>query len=100
MYFAQEFIPLKAAIFASCGIVLIVIALRSITIAGWRLGLAGTVLPAALILAVTLLGAIHRQLQGILITCAGLALFVVAMLLMPRLRLGKLPSMRVAPQGL
>jgi prepilin-type N-terminal cleavage/methylation domain-containing protein len=96
MYFAQEFIPLKAAIIASCGIVLLVIALRSITIVGLRLGLAGTVLPAGLILAVTLIAAIHPRLQGILITGAGLALFIVAMLLAPRLKLEKLPRVAVA----
>jgi len=86
MYFAQEFIPLYVAIFTSSAIVLLVIAIRSITIMGVRLGLIGTVFPASAILAVTLLAAIHTRLQGILITGTGIALFVGAMLLIPRFK--------------
>jgi prepilin-type N-terminal cleavage/methylation domain-containing protein len=92
MYFAQEFIPLNAAIFASSGFVLVVIAIRSITIMGWRLALLGTIFPAIAILALTLLAAIHPRLQGILITVTGIGLFIVAMLLIPRLKLGKIPT--------
>lgn len=87
MYFAQEFIPLNAAIFASTTIVLAVIAVRSITIMGLRLALSGIVLPAAILFATTLLVAIHTRLQGILITVVGLAIFIVAMLLIPRMKL-------------
>ena len=86
MYFAQEFIPLYVPIFTSAAIVLLVIAIRSITIMGLRLGLLGTVFPASAILAVTLLAAIHTRLQGILITGTGIALFVGAMLLIPRFK--------------
>jgi prepilin-type N-terminal cleavage/methylation domain-containing protein len=86
MYFAQEFIPLNVAIFAATAIVLCVIALRSMTIMGLNRALFGIVLPAAIILAVTLLAAIHTRLQGILITAAGIAVFIVAMLLFPRIR--------------
>ena len=91
MYFAQEFIPLNTAIFASSGVVLLVIAIRSITIMGFRLGFCGSVLPAVAILAVTLLAAIHTRLQGILITGTGIALFIAAMLLVPRFNLDRLP---------
>ncbi len=91
MYFAQEFIPLNTAIFASSGVVLLVIAIRSITLMGLRLGFCGAVLPATAILAVTLLAAIHTRLQGILITGTGIALFIVAMLLLPRLNLDRAP---------
>lgn len=87
MYFAQEFIPLNTAIFASSAIVLAVIAVRSVTIMGLRLALTGVVLPAAIILTVTLIAAIHARLQGILITAVGLAMFIVAMLLIPRMKL-------------
>ena len=90
MYFAQEFISLNTAIFASSAIVLLVIAIRAITIMGYRLGLCGAVLPAVAILAVTLLAAIHTRLQGILITGTGVALFIVAMLLLPRFKLDRL----------
>jgi len=87
MYFAQEFIPLNAAMFAASSFVIVVIAIRSITIMGWRLALYGTIFPAIAILALTLLAAIHPRLQGILITTTGIALFIVAMLLIPRMRL-------------
>ena len=87
MYFAQEFIPLNAAIFASSAIVLLVIAIRSVTIMGLRLALFGIVLPATAILAVTLIAAINTRLQGILITGVGITVFIVAMLLIPRLKL-------------
>jgi prepilin-type N-terminal cleavage/methylation domain-containing protein len=92
MYFAQEFIPLYAAIFSSSAVVLFVIALRSISIMGIRLGLFGTVLPAAAILTVTLLATIQTRLQGLLITCTGVALFIVAMLLLPKMKLGRTPE--------
>jgi hypothetical protein len=87
MYFAQEFIPLNIAIFASSAVVLLVIAIRSATIMGIRLACLGVVAPAALILATTLLAAVHTRLQGILITATGIATFVVAMVLLPRLKL-------------
>jgi hypothetical protein len=86
MYFAQEFIPLTAAILASSALVLIVIAARSVTIMGLRLALTGIVLPATAILALTLLAAIYPRLQGILITAAGIAMFVLAMLLIPKFK--------------
>jgi prepilin-type N-terminal cleavage/methylation domain-containing protein len=86
MYFAQEFIPLNAAIYASSALVLLVIAIRSVSIMGFRLAIFGCILPAAVILAVTLVAAIHTRLQGILITGTGIALFIVAMLLIPRLK--------------
>lgn len=86
MYFAQEFIPLNSAIFASSTIVLIVIAIRSMTIMSMRLALMGIVLPAAGILAVTILAAIQTRLQGILITGTGFVMFIVAMSLIPRVK--------------
>jgi drug/metabolite transporter (DMT)-like permease len=97
MYFAQEFIPLNTAILVSSSIVLLVIAVRSTTLMGWQLGLGGAVLPAMAILAVTLLAAIHTRLQGILITVTGLALFVGAMVLFPRIRPG--PATRTTLPG-
>ena len=57
MYFAQEFISLRAAILASSALVLVIIALRAITLMGVWLGALGTVLPAATILSATLLAA-------------------------------------------
>jgi prepilin-type N-terminal cleavage/methylation domain-containing protein len=87
MYFAQEFIPLNGAIIISAALVLLVIAIRSITFMGLRLGIFGIVFPATALLAVTLLAAIQPRLQGILITGTGIALFIGAMLLIPRFKL-------------
>jgi prepilin-type N-terminal cleavage/methylation domain-containing protein len=92
MYFAQEFIPLLAAMLLSSAVVLAIITVRAVTIMGWRLALCGTVLPAMAILTVTLFAAIHTRLQGILITATGLAVFVAAMLLVPRMKRER-PSM-------
>jgi prepilin-type N-terminal cleavage/methylation domain-containing protein len=86
MYFAQEFISLKVAMVASSLLALAVIGIRSATIMSLRLALLGTVLPAALILGLTLTAALHTRLQGLLITAAGMALFVVAMVLLPRVK--------------
>jgi len=95
MYFAQEFIPLNAAIFISSTVVLVIIAIRAVTIMGFRMALLGAVIPAAAILAVTLVAAIHTRLQGILITGTGIGLFIVAMLLIPRLKVqGTTPSIK------
>src|SRR6266566_3760859 len=87
MYFAQEFIPLRAAIVLSSGTVLVIVAIRSITIMSVGLALFGTVIPAAAILALTLVAAIHPRLQGIVITAATLAFFIVVMVLIPRLKM-------------
>ncbi|MBC8105063.1 MAG: type II secretion system protein [Anaerolineae bacterium] len=85
MYFAQEFIPLNAAMIVTGALVLLVIALRSIGTIGLRLGLLGVALPGALIMTITLAAAIRPGLQGILLTAMSLGLFVLAMLLAPRL---------------
>lgn len=86
MYFAQEYVPLMTAIFASAGIVLAIIAARVLTIMGlWR-GLFGVVLPAAWIMVVTLIAAIRPGLQGILITSVAIAVFIVAMVLLPKVQ--------------
>jgi len=92
MYFAQEFVPLNVAILASAGVVLVIIGIRSVTIMGARLGLLGAVLPAAAILAATLMAAIHTRLQGIMITGVGIGLFILAMVLLPRLKIERVSS--------
>ncbi len=86
MYFAQEFISLNVAMVAASVLVLVIIAIRSMTIMSAQLAIAGVVLPAAALLGVTLVAAIHPRLQGLLITAVGMALFIVAMVLMPRLQ--------------
>ena len=59
--------------------------MRTVTLMGWKLALVGVVLPAAAILAVTLVAAILPRLQGILLTAEALGFFIIAMLLIPRL---------------
>jgi len=86
MYFAQEFISLNVAMVAASVLVLVIIAIRSLTIMSTPLAIAGVVLPAAVLLNVTLIAAIYPRLQGMLITVVGMALFIVAMMLMPRLQ--------------
>ena len=88
MYFAQEFISLNIAMVAASALVLVIIAIRAMTIMSALSAIAGVVLPAATLLAVTLVAAIHPRLQGLLITVVGMALFILAMVLMPRLQKG------------
>ena len=67
---------------------------------GARLGILGTVIPAAAILSITLLAATQPRLQGILITAVGLALFIGAMLLLPRIKPSQAPaSLQPNPVG-
>ncbi len=86
MYFAQEFVPLPFAMAGSAGLSIAIIAFRSITIMNWRLALCGTVLPAILLLTLTLLAALNPRLQGMITTITGLGLFVTAMQLLPRIQ--------------
>jgi prepilin-type N-terminal cleavage/methylation domain-containing protein len=97
MYFAQEFIPLNAAIFISSAIVIVIIAVRSLTIMSVPLALLGIVLPAVAVLALTIVAAIETRLQGLLITGTGLLFFIVAMLLIPRLKVANHPSTPAPP---
>jgi prepilin-type N-terminal cleavage/methylation domain-containing protein len=89
MYFAQEYVPLGAAVVGSAGVALVIIGARAVTLMGVRLALAGVVIPAATILAVTLTAAVVPRLQGILLTAEALGFFVVAMMLVPRLRMAQ-----------
>jgi hypothetical protein len=86
MYFAQEFIPLSAAVLASASVALLIVSVRAITLMPMRLALAGVVAPAATIMAATLLAAIVPRLQGLLMTAEALGFFIVAMMLFPKLR--------------
>jgi len=86
MYFAQEFISLEAAVLASAALMLVIIGVRALTILGPRLTISAVVLPAAAILAVTLVAAVWPRLQGILLTAEALGFFIAAMMLIPRLR--------------
>lgn len=86
MYFAQEYVALGPAVLLSSGIALAIIGVRAVTLLGVWLTLAGILLPAAAILALTLVAAIWPSLQGILLTAEALGFFIAAMLLLPRIR--------------
>ncbi len=86
MYFAQEYIPLEAAVLASAGVALAIIGVRAVTLVGLRLALIGVLVPGAAILALTLMAAIVPRLQGILLTAEALGFFIVAMMLIPMVR--------------
>jgi prepilin-type N-terminal cleavage/methylation domain-containing protein len=86
MYFAQEYISLGPAIFASAAVAIAIIGIRAMTLMNPGLALAGIILPAAVIMAITMAAAIWRPMQGILLTIEALGFFVVVMLLMPKLQ--------------
>jgi prepilin-type N-terminal cleavage/methylation domain-containing protein len=92
MYFAQEYIPLGAAVLASAGVALAIIGVRAATLIGVKLALIGVLVPAAAILAVTLTAAIVPRLQGMLLTAEALGFFIIAMMLIPRLRTPTAPT--------
>jgi len=87
MYFAQEYVSLGWAVVLSAGVALAIIGVRAATLVPIWLALAGVVLPAAVILSLTLVAAIWPSLQGLLLTAEALGFFIVAMMLMPRVRI-------------
>jgi prepilin-type N-terminal cleavage/methylation domain-containing protein len=97
MYFAQEYIALGPAVLLSAGVALAIIAVRALTLVEVRLALAGVVLPAVVILAITLVAAIWPSLQGILLTAEGLGFFIVAMMLIPRIRVAAILPAAAGP---
>jgi prepilin-type N-terminal cleavage/methylation domain-containing protein len=97
MYFAQEYISLGLAVLLSAGVALVIIGVRAVTLMRAWLALAGVILPAAAILAVTLVAAIWPSLQGILLTAEALGFFIAAMMLMPKIRAGWTTPRGVAP---
>jgi hypothetical protein len=86
MYFAQEYISLVPAVLTSAVIALAIIAVRAMTLMDIRLALVGVVVPAAAVMALTLVAAIWTSLQGILLTVEALGFFIAAMMLIPRIR--------------
>src|SRR5262249_11462186 len=91
MYFAQEYIPLEAAVLGAAGVALLIIGGRAGTLMGWRLALAGVLAPAAgrpagAIVARTLGGGAVPRGRGSLRRVEGLIFFTGARMLSPRLR--------------
>ncbi|HEY7118726.1 MAG TPA: hypothetical protein VH475_19200 [Tepidisphaeraceae bacterium] len=99
MYFAQEFIPLNVAIAASAGVVIGLITARAWRVIGIRHTLVGVTIPAIATMAVALYTATRPQYQGLCLTAAAIALFLVAMSLIPRLgrELGATVSLTPTP---
>lgn len=85
MYFAQEYVSLLPAVLISGAFAIIVIGVRTFTLMGFWRALLGIVVPAAAIMAVTLSATVWPQLQGVLLTALALGLFIVAMMLMPKI---------------
>lgn len=86
MYFAQEYISLTGAVVASAGLAMAIITVRTYTLVGRKLALAVLALGVP-ILALTVTTALFPRLQGLLLTVLALGFFIVAMLLLPKLRL-------------
>jgi prepilin-type N-terminal cleavage/methylation domain-containing protein len=97
MYFAQEYISLGPAVALSAAVALTIIGVRAITQMGVWLTLAGVLLPAAVILAVTLVAAVWPSLQGILLTAEALGFFVAVMMLLPRIKVRWIPERPESP---
>lgn len=75
---------LLQAVILSAGVAIVIIGVRTTTMMGlWR-GLLGIVLPAAVIMAVTLSAVVWPELQGLLLTGLALGVFIAAMMLMPQ----------------
>ncbi len=84
MYFAQEYISLGPAVVASAAIAIAILGTRAVTLMGFWQGIAGVVIPAVAIMALTLVAATWKPLQGIMLTTEALGFFIAAMMLMPK----------------
>ncbi|MFL5241608.1 MAG: prepilin-type N-terminal cleavage/methylation domain-containing protein [Gemmataceae bacterium] len=93
MYFAQEYISLGPAVLISSGVALAIIGIRALTLMPAWLALAGVVVPGGVILTITLVAAVWPSYQGILLTAEALGFFIVAMMLLPKIR----PEPAIAP---
>ncbi len=86
MYFAQEYIALGPAVLISAGFALVFIGAIATALMGpWR-AIAGVLLPATAVQAITLSAVIWPSLQGLLLTVEILGFFIAAMLLLARIR--------------
>ena len=84
MYFAQEYVSLVIAMLISGGVAITIIGVRAVSLMRVTRAVFGILIPAAIIMAITLCAAMWPQLQGILLTVLGLGFFVAAMMLMPK----------------
>jgi len=84
MYFGQEVADLPAAVVIACAAMMLVVAVRSITLMGWKLGLLGVTLIGALVLTLTMMAALLGHLQGLLLTILAVGALITMMVLLPR----------------
>lgn len=97
MYFAQEYIALGPAVLISAGFALAIIGtIATILMGPWR-AIAGVLLPATAIQAITLSAVIWPGLQGLLLTVEILGFFIAAMLLLARIRAAATAATAAAP---
>lgn len=101
MYFAQEFMSLMTTIIAACLAVIVIIAIRAVTLFGLRMGIAGVVSISAAVFALTMGATIYPKTQGILLTVGAIGTLVVMMILMPKAQKAladMLPTTTAKPQ--
>ncbi|MGC9454901.1 MAG: hypothetical protein ACP5HU_08535 [Phycisphaerae bacterium] len=94
MYFAQDFLPLAWAVLLSASLVLVIIAVRSLTLLG-RVG-AAVVAMAAGTHAFTISSAIYNDLQGVVLTVMGIVALALIMTLLPKAQ-AQLKAMNTPP---
>lgn len=82
MYFAQEYISLELAAIIIAAVAIGIIGVLALTLMRFWWAIAGVILPAVIIMGITLMAAINKPLQGVLLTGEGLAFFISAMLLL------------------
>jgi prepilin-type N-terminal cleavage/methylation domain-containing protein len=99
MYFAQEFAHPTVAILLSGAVVVTIIGVRSITLMGLKRAVLGAILPAIGTMSLAVVAALEVRLQGLLLTIAAIGLFIIAMILAPRLklRIKTMPSLTIPP---
>lgn len=86
MYYAQDYIPLEQALALCTSIALVIISIRMLSQTGLRMTHLGVILPAVVIMGLTLTAAMIPSLQGILLTAGGIGVFVSLMMISPRLQ--------------
>jgi len=97
MYFGQEVADLPAAVVIACAAMMLVVAVRSITLMGWKLGLLGVTLIGALVLTLTMMAALLGHLQGLLLTILAVGALITMMVLLPRAQKAIAPNAPPAP---
>lgn len=86
MYFAQELMPLAAAIVLACASMVAILSIRAVALLGAKVGTLGVAAVAAFVLVVTMLAAVHPAMQGILLTIEAIGALVAMTILLPRTR--------------